>query len=145
MATEFVVFANGISFLVTSSNAIQLTFHFAGFTISTLNTIYLVSVFQTIELSTETKKTMSQVWQMAEECVSDPHAVIPSDESMKMRESLKFYLLTESVVPAKACGTIVIDRSLTLNFFAQVIPFTVMLFTTIKEMERKLSDNKSCC
>ena len=54
-----------------------------------------------------------------------------------MRKSLKFFLITESVVPAKAGNAIIIDGSLIMSFFAQVVPFTVMLFTTMKEMERK--------
>jgi hypothetical protein len=56
---------------------------------------------------------------------------------MKTQKSLKFFLITESVVPAKAADTIAIDHSLILSFFHQLIPFTVMMFTTMEEFERK--------
>lgn len=76
---------------------------------------------------------------MAQDCAADPLAIVTTDQAKKMRKSLKFFLMTESIVTVKACNTITIDRSLVLNFFSQAIPFTVMLFTTIKELERKMS------
>ena len=141
LGLEFLVFTCGISLLVTSSG-IESTTYITGFGVGAMNLLYLVTFFQVIELSTESRRAMSEAWQMAEECVSDPFTLNVSNQAMRMRKSLKFFLITESVVPAKACDTIVIDRSLILSFFAQAIPFTVMLFTTVKELEQKLSTKK---
>lgn len=68
---------------------------------------------------------------MPQELVSDPHALIMTDEAQKRHESINFFLMTESVASAKARGNILIDRS--LKFFSHVIPSTVMMLTTIKE------------
>lgn len=47
----------------------------------------------------------------------------------------KFWLVTQSVVSAKASGNIVIGRSLILSFFYVLLPTTIMMFTTIREFE----------
>ena len=143
LGMEFICFCAGISFLVTSSGDIEVSPYFAAISVGAMNVLYLICVVQIIELSTESQKAIFHAWQMAHECVSDPMAFIPSLESKRMCKSLKFFLITETVVPAKAADTITIDRSLILNFFNQAIPFTVMLFTTMKEMDRKMNNKTS--
>lgn len=84
----------------------------------------------------------SKAWTAA----SDAVAVSPDDmqiNSLQARKGLKFYLMTESPVLVKACDNIIIDRSLILCFFNQLIPFTVMMFTTIRELERKSTAKSS--
>lgn len=137
LAMEFIFFANGISFLITSSGDIEISPYYATLTIGGVNALYLVSLYQVIELSTECNRKMLSAWKIAEECVADPHAIVQTEEAVRMRKALKFFLVTESVVPPKACDTITIDRPLVLSFFSQLIPFTVMIFTTVKELERK--------
>jgi hypothetical protein len=139
LGMEFIFFAIGISFLVTTSGQIEISPYYAMLTVGGVNVMYLVSLYQVIELSTECNRKMTSAWKIAEECVADPHAILRTEEAVRMRKALKFYLVTESVETPKACDTIVMDRPLVLSFFAQLIPFTVMIFTTIKELERKNS------
>lgn len=77
---------------------------------------------------------------MAEDFIRTPETGMGFKGSKNEKKALKFYLSTERVVCAKACGSIVIDGSLILSFFSELIPFTVMLFTTLKEFGRKTGD-----
>ena len=143
LAMEFIMFANGISFLVISNGKFDVSPLFAVLSVGSMNVLYITFVCRVICLSSKTHTTISQAWKMAEAYASDPLSINSTGESRRMRKSLKFFLITESAVPAKACNTFVIDASLILSFFAQVVPFTVMLFMTMKEMEQKDSCSKS--
>lgn len=138
LAMEFMMFACGISFVVTGSELGVLPM-LALLTTGMLNVSFIRTFYQLIHLAHKSRRNIRRAWKIAEESVADPFSMQHdgSSHAMKTRKSLKFFLITESVVPAKAVDNIVIDHSLILNFFNQLIPFTVMMFTTLKEFERK--------
>lgn len=142
LAINFAMFANGITFMVASRVDIGVSIYFATLTIGVLTLMYLVSLLHVIFLGSKCYRKISEAWEAAEEIVADPFAVAMTEEAARTRESLKFFLITESIVPAKAADSIVLDRSLVLSFFNQLIPFTVMMFTTIKEVDHRTSSTK---
>ena len=105
-------------------------------TVGSVNVFFLLLAMSLVILAGRSDATGGNAWRLATACVLDPLAPAPFPPSDALT-SLKFYLTNESLVPAKAVGTIVIDRSLVLRFFEQVIPFTVMIFTTMNEFERR--------
>lgn len=136
LAMAFVSFSCSISYLVTCKGILAVTPFYAAITFGSMNLVFLFYLFQVIELSIRVHNSMAEAWQLAKDYASDPETTITTPESRKAWTSLQFFLMTESVVPAKAGNNIVIDRSLILSFFNQVIPFTVMMFTTVKELDR---------
>lgn len=143
LAMEFVMFAHAISFMVSNRDKLVMSPYFAMLTFGCMNFLYLWCFFHVVSLNCECRKKISVAWAIAEECAADPFAVVLSHESERMRKSLKFFLLTEKIVHLKAADSIVIEKSLVLSFFNQLIPFTVMLFTSIRELDRTVSHNKS--
>lgn len=51
------------------------------------------------------------------------------------RQSLRVYLQCECITPSTAWNCFIVDRCMVLSFFNALIPFTVMLLTTLKELE----------
>ena len=139
LAMEFAAFSTSITFLVNGGSQFQFSPYFAALTIGFMNLLYIMMVLQFISLADKSYSTASNAWQVAHACITDP--ILSCDktaERERMRESLKFFMTTESVTRAQAFG-IIIEGSLILAFFSQLIPFTVMLFTTLKELEKNSS------
>ena len=142
LANIFLGFANGISFLVNSTSDVHISPLFALLTIGMLDIVNTFSALQIVELGRESKEVIDEAREIAQDKVTgvskDPSASL-SDE----RSALKSLLLLEPAVAARACDIIQLDRSLILSFFAQLIPFTVMMFTTLREIENRTSTTRS--
>lgn len=137
-AMEFSVFSAGITFLMLNRDEIPAAF--AALTVGSVNFLFLILTYRIIETATTSHKIISQCWSIAGDSITDPMMSGVKDKRPDMmRKALKFYLTTDGAVPAKAGDNIVIDRTLILSFFSHLIPFTVMLFTTVKEFEQQSS------
>lgn len=136
----FTGFSTGITFFVTNGSRLRDPPYFTLVTTVALNVRCLTLAFRVIQLGHKTQEVMNKAWILASDAVT---IRTPADdmtsEYMESKKGLKFFLMNESPVPVKACDNIIINRSLILSFFNQLIPFTVMLFTTVREFERKLS------
>jgi hypothetical protein len=144
LGMEFVGFACGLSFFVTQSD-LGMSPWMMAFSMGAMNCSFVKSFYQLIKLAHQSRRYISRAWKIAEESVARPVSQSlfpPHDQNLierkiAARKSLKFFLLTEKVITAKAADSITIDRSLILKFFNQLIPFTVMMFTTLKEFDGK--------
>lgn len=135
-AVLFVFFAGGISFMVVDGN--KYSSQFTAFALAIVIVMPLVFAVEAIRKASKSRGVMKDCWQMAEDCIASSE--MTGNGLDEKKETLKFYLSTRGVVRAKGCNSVVIDRSLILSFFSELIPFTVMLFTTLKEFERKVED-----
>lgn len=134
----FVYFSCGITFLITSGDELHISPAFAALSVGFSNVVYIIFTYEIIQKASTIWKSMSRCWKNAGDCVSEPVVgLTPTKESLEMRKSLKFFLTTEKAIEVKACDTIAMDRSLILSFLSQLIPLTVMMFTTVKEFDRK--------
>lgn len=139
LGMEFIGFTAGTTFLVTSTTYLHTTPYFVLLIAGSFNLMYLYFGYTFIRLSCEARRTMQVAWKVAADAVTDPLSPgTVSDELRKARKALKFFVLTETVVPVMAVESIVIDGSLVLGFVSEVIPFTVMMMTTVKELQQRL-------
>jgi hypothetical protein len=141
LAIVFVFFSGNIAYIVVDGKNMSLTF--TAITVWYLNVLFLVIVYQIISMASKSRNIMCRCWDMAEECVTESLTEMENKVFHEERKALIFYLTTRRVVCAKACDIIVIDGSLVLSFFSELIPFTVMLFTTLKQFIRLDVDKHS--
>ena len=135
LAFVFIGIANGISFLVLNSKEFHISPVFAATTIGALDGMNILILFQIVESSRNWNDAITDTRRMAQRFVTDP--LLDDRRSANARRSLRSFLILEPAVNAKACDVIDLDRSLILSFFAQLIPFTVMMFTAVKEIESR--------
>lgn len=136
LSMEFVGFACAISFLVINSSEMGITIQFAALVNGAMNVLLVKAIIQLITLGNKCCRSMLDAWKIAEQSVAEPFFAAPcSVMSVTSQKALKFFLIKESIVPPTVTDNIVIDRSLILNFFNQLIPFTVMMFTTLNEFQ----------
>lgn len=139
-AVTFVNFISGIAY-VSLNAEVKIGFTIISFMSAILNPI--IVILQIMSETTEAKIIMENVIVSAMKLSCNPLSRMVSFEILEARRSLTVFLQQQSVVPFAALSLFSLGPSVYLSFCNAIVPFTVMIITTIAQIVRDRAEKTS--
>ena len=117
---------------ITQENNLSLGFILVVFGLTIVN--QLQSIGQAISAATKATKTIEEAVTLASTLCTEPIAEHTPFDVTECRRSLTVFLEQQSIVAYTAQSTFTLEPSVFLSFANAVVPFTVMIITTISSM-----------
>ena len=118
---------------ISQNNDLSLGFILVVFGSTIANQLH--SIKQAIFAATKATNTIEEVVTLASALSTEPIAKHTPFDVTECRRSLTVFLEQQSIVPYTAQSTFTLEPSILLSFGNAVVPFTVMIITTISSMK----------